>query len=29
MAMGPNTMEGDRRTIRRASQVEGKNSPLE
>ena len=29
MTMGPNTMEGDRRTIGRASQVEGKNSPLE
>lgn len=29
MAMGPNTMEGDRRTIRRASQVDGKKSPLE
>jgi len=29
MAMGPNTMEGHRRTIRRASQVEGRNSPLE
>jgi hypothetical protein len=29
MAMGPNTMEGARRAIRRASQVEGKNSPLE
>jgi len=29
MAMGPNTRQGDRRAIRRASQVEGKNSPLE
>jgi hypothetical protein len=29
MAMGPNTMEGARRAMRRASQVEGKNSPLE
>src|ERR1700746_1886736 len=29
MAMGPKTREGDRRAIRRASQVEGKNSPLE
>ena len=29
MAMGPNTMEGARRAIRRASQVEGKKSPLE
>jgi hypothetical protein len=29
MAMGPNTMEGARRAIRQASQVEGKNSPLE
>jgi hypothetical protein len=29
MAMGPNTREGDRRAIRRASQVEGKKSPLE
>jgi hypothetical protein len=29
MAMGPNTMEGDRRTMRRVSQLEGKKSPLE
>jgi hypothetical protein len=29
MTMGPNTMEGDRRTMRRASQLEGKKSPLE
>jgi hypothetical protein len=29
MTMGPNSMEGDRRTLRRASQLEGKNSPLE
>jgi hypothetical protein len=29
MAMGPNMMDGARRAIRRASQVEGENSPLE
>ena len=29
MTMGPNTREGDRRTMRRASQLEGKKSPLE
>jgi len=29
MAMGPNTIDGARRAIRRASQVEGENSPLE
>lgn len=29
MVMGPNTMEGARRAMRRASQVEGKNLPLE
>ena len=29
MVMGPNTMESARRAMRRASQVEGKNSPLE
>jgi hypothetical protein len=29
MTMGPNSMEGDRRTVRRASQLEGKKSPLE
>lgn len=29
MTMGLNTMEGDRCTMRRASQLEGKKSPLE
>jgi hypothetical protein len=29
MTMGPNTMEGDRRTMRRASQLEGRKSPLD
>jgi hypothetical protein len=29
MTLGPNTMEGDRRLMRRASQLEGKKSPLE
>jgi hypothetical protein len=29
MTMGPNTMEVDRRLMRRASQLEGKKSPLE
>ena len=29
MTMGPNSLEGDRRTMRRASQLEGKKSPLE
>ena len=29
MTMGPNPTEGDRRRMRRASQLEGKKSPLE
>ena len=29
MTMGPNTREGDRRTMRRGSQLEGKKSPLD
>lgn len=29
MTIGPNSLEGDRRTMRRASQLEGKKSPLE
>ena len=29
MTMGPNTMEGDLGIMRRASQLEGKKSPLE
>jgi hypothetical protein len=29
MTMGPNAVEGDCRTMRRASQLEGKKSPLE